>query len=284
METSKSIVSTLRATHHSFFNNNHFIHLSTSHGIPMIASKTIVQTSQKMIRQMTFPIDVEQDTGLHLFVTDLERQVKQILLSMDESLLNKLPYEYQSAILEFRDNPEANADSILRPTYRPSNETGKLCAWLQSNKSTVTMKTWDGRLINSINDLDVGDYQFIVKAATIYFGRHGDHPAIANLVVRVCALRYRTRDVTSAAGNAMDWNYNNDEPAQQQLPNGLVTKPLNYGSNVCASYKEDQKCNTSNQQESKKRGRKPLTKLVIPPNSNPEFTYIEETTMMHAPE
>lgn len=246
-----------------------------------MSSETVFQASAKMIKQMVFPINTEQDKGLHKSVVEMENKVIDLLTNLDNSLLNKLPLNVQSIIQANQNNPSKwKTNELFREAYRTTvggeeeeEENNQSCAWFRGDAYTRCFN-WDGTPIqNPMEELSIGDYQFILRVPSIYIGSHGSHNAIANVIIRVAALRFRPKE-NSPPPPPMNWDYSSDNPAVHSTMAADT-------SNSTIILQEDEKTTTRSAMTiQKKRGRKPL-KLLRMEKTDPQNVYIEDVTMHH---
>ena len=262
----------LAISNHSIYQNNHYLHLTLSGKVPVYATQSIDISSNKLAQKLCFPISETSEPGLFDFINDIEKQAEKLLINLPDNILSKLPLSIGNRIREYRIKPQG---SLLRPTYRPAeNMCSNKIAWINA-KENVEMYNWSGSTIHHCSELSAGEYQFIIKAATIYLGEHGKlDGVIANCVVRINSLRCRAHEKSG-----LIWDFDSNLPAKS-----LTTDYDNNeicGNDSSALVHEDMLNSTAAETADietnipKKRGRKPKNALKLSTStSNPDsFIY-----------
>ena len=260
----------LTITNHSVYQNNHYLHLAVSGKTPIYGSESVLINSNKLPKKLCFPITDVAEPKLYEFIKNIEQQAEDLLLNLPDTMLAKLPVVISNRIREQRIQPWG---TLLRATYRSDGASN--VAWVRANEN-VELYDWAGGLIYHCSGLTSGDYQFIIKVATLYLGEHGKMDGvIANCVVRVSALRCRAHQQSE-----LIWDFESDHPAKNMTDDDAYDVETTTTA-VTAPTTTTPPQNCTNAQSviaaatagpPKKRGRKPnnalkiLTSLPLPIN------------------
>ena len=206
-----------------YFKDAYFTPIKMANGeVPFISTDTMefdmVNFSGVNKDRIMFSIKQSEYPQLYERVAYLENAIELYIQNMSDEQYNALP-----PICKFHFDMTQNIVDAnrVRPNYWKHKTDDDSVMYLKGNVQNIRFYDWSGAKI-SPDMLGQGQYQFVIRANLVYFGKHMDDTCIANLQLRISQIRYKPLqkliDSTNEPIKEPTWNFKRNDRALLPKP------------------------------------------------------------------